>query len=105
MLPWLKAVLLASLLGGVALQGAGCIAVAVKLVDEVDATVSKLSQSDCAMVRVIHGMDVCRNSGSQAVLPAAYCYRTLGGVDCYDRADPGDRLIIRQATRATAGVK
>ena len=76
MLPWLKAVLLAALLGGVALQGAGCAAVAVKLVDEVDATVSKLSQSDCALVRVIHGMDVCRNSGSHAVLPSAYCYRT-----------------------------
>jgi hypothetical protein len=39
------------------------------------------------------------------VLPAAYCYRTLGGVDCYDRADPRDSPIIRQATRATAGVE
>ena len=50
-------------------------------------------------------MDVCRNSGSHTVLPSAYCYRTLGGVDCYNRADPGDRPIIRQAIRATAGVK
>jgi len=101
MLPWLRAMLLAA----VALQGAGCTAVAVKLVDEMDATVSKLSQSDCALVRVIHGMDVCRSSGSQAILPSSYCYRTLGGVDCYDRADPGDRPIIRQVTRATAGVR
>jgi hypothetical protein len=50
-------------------------------------------------------MDVCRSEGSQAVLPAAYCYRTIGGVDCYDRADPRDRPIIRQTTRATAGLE
>ncbi len=101
MLGWLRAVLLAA----VALNGAGCTAVAVKLVDEVDATVSKLVQSDCEMVRIVHGMDVCRSEGSQAVMPSAYCYRTLGGVDCYDRADPADRPITRQATRATTGLK
>ncbi len=89
----------------VALNGAGCAAVAVKLVDEMDATVSKLVQSDCEFIRVVHGQDICRSDGSQAVLPATYCYRTLGGVDCYDRADPGDRPILRQATRATAGVE
>lgn len=97
MLRWLRTILLAV----VAVNAAGCTAVAVKLVDEVDATVSKLSQSDCELVRVVHGMDVCRSKGSEAVLPAAYCYRTLGGVDCYDRADPRDRPIQRQATRTT----
>ncbi len=98
---WLKAILLVS----VTLSSVGCTAAAIKVVDEVDATVSKLSQSDCQLVRVIHGMDVCRSEGSQATLPSAYCYRTLGGVDCYDRADPKDRPITRQATRATAGLE
>ncbi|MBT4485975.1 MAG: hypothetical protein HOK30_10415 [Rhodospirillaceae bacterium] len=101
MFGWLRAVLLVA----VALNGAGCTAVAVKLVDEVDSTVSKLVQSDCEIIRVIHGMNICRSDGSQAVMPAAYCYRTLGGVDCYDRADPGDRPITRHATRATAGLE
>ena len=101
MIGWLRAILLVS----VTLSSAGCTAAAIKMVDEVDATSSKLSQSDCQLVRVIHGMDVCRSEGSQAVLPAAYCYRTIGGVDCYDRADPRDRPIIRQTTRATAGLE
>ncbi len=101
MFSWLRVILLAA----VAVYSAGCTAVAVKLVDEVDATVSKLSQSDCQLVRIIHGMDVCRSDGSDAVLPAAYCYRTLGGVDCYDRADPADRPIQRQATRTTVGLE
>ncbi|MDA1097384.1 MAG: hypothetical protein O2967_00250 [Proteobacteria bacterium] len=101
MLNWLRIILLAV----VAASSTGCTAVAVRLVDEVDATVSKLSQSDCQLVRIIHGMDVCRSDGSDAVLPAAYCYRTLGGVDCYDRADPADRPIRRQVTSATVGLE
>ena len=101
MLNWLRTFLLLA----VALNAAGCTAVAMKLVDEVDNTVSKLSQSDCQLVRVVHGMDVCRSSKSQAILPAAYCYRTLGGVDCYDRAVPADRSILRQATRTTTGLE
>ncbi|MBC8242591.1 MAG: hypothetical protein H8E30_19275 [Alphaproteobacteria bacterium] len=101
MLSWLRVILLVT----AAANTAGCTAVALKVVDEVDATVSKLSQSDCQLVRMVHGMDVCRSTGSEAILPAAYCYRTLGGVDCYDRADPGDRPILRQATRATTGLE
>ncbi len=101
MLSWSRAFLLVAM----ALSSAGCTAVAMKVVDEVDATVSKLSQSDCQLARVMHGMDVCRSNGSDAVLPVAYCYRTLGGVDCYDRADPGDRPIQRQVTRATTGLE
>ena len=105
---WLRAVLLAAM----AVNSAGCTAFVMKFappahdaVDEVDATVSKLSQSDCQLVRVIHGMDVCRGDGPDVVLPAAYCYRTLGGVDCYDRADPIDRPILRRVTRATDGLE
>ncbi|MFP6747547.1 MAG: hypothetical protein VCD66_08140 [Alphaproteobacteria bacterium] len=105
MLGWPRAQLSAALLAVVALSAGGCAAIAVKLVNEVDATVSKLVQSDCELVRAVHGLDICRSEGGQAVLPAAYCYRTLGGVDCYDRADPRDSPIIRQATRATAGVE
>ena len=76
---------------------------ALKVVDEVDTTVLKLLQSDCEMVRVVHGMDVGRSDG-QALLPSPYCYKALGGVDCYDRADLADRPINCQATRATAGI-
>ena len=93
------------MLAAMAVNSAGCTAFVMKLVDEVDATVSKLSQSDCQLVRVIHGMDVCRGDGPDVVLPAAYCYRTLGGVDCYDRADPIDRPILRRVTRATDGLE
>ncbi|NQV60383.1 MAG: hypothetical protein HQ502_11985 [Alphaproteobacteria bacterium] len=101
MLRWVRAFLLVAM----AVSSASCTAIAVKLVDEMDATASKLSQSDCQFARVIHGMDICRSDGSEAVLPAAYCYRTLGGVDCYDRADPADRPIRRQVTRAADGLE
>ena len=101
MLNWLRAILLVA----VAVQATGCTAVAVKLVDEMDNATSKLAQSDCHLVRIIHGMDVCRTEGNQAVMPVAYCYRTIGGVDCYDRADSQDRPINRQVTRNTAGME
>ena len=98
---WLRVILMVT----VAANAAGCTAIAIKMVDQMDAAVSKLSQSDCELVRMVHGMDICRSTGSVAILPAAYCYRTPGGVDCYDRADPGDRPILRQATRATMGLE
>ena len=105
MLGWPRAQLLAALLAVVALSAGGCAAIAVKLVNEVDATVSKLVQSDCELIRVVHGLNICRSEGGHAVLPAAYCYRTLGGVDCYDRADPRDSPIIRRAAHVTTGIE
>ena len=84
---WLRAILLVS----VTLSSAGYAAAAIKMVDEVDATVSKLPRSDCQLARVIYGMNVCRSEGSQAVRTAAYCYRTIAGVNCNDRADPRAR--------------
>ena len=101
MLNWLRAILLVA----VAAQGTACTTAAVLIVDEMDNVASKLVQSDCQFIGIVQGMDICRTEGSQAVMPVAYCYRTIGGVDCYDRADSQDRPINRQVTRATTGME
>ena len=75
----------------VAANAAGCVAIAIKMVDQMDAAVSKLSQSDCELVRVVHDMDICRRTGSVAILPTAYCYRALAA-----------SIAMTGPTRATA---
>lgn len=84
----------------VAFTSSGCAVMAVRVMDEVDKTISKLAQSDCELVRALHGKEVCYDrkaiEAMQAERDKAYCYRRLGGVDCYERRDPEDRPIDKQ---------
>lgn len=73
---------------------------AVRVMDEVDKTISKFAQSDCELVRAFHGKKVCFDQKRAAALQAerekVYCYRRLGTVDCYAKSDPADRPIDKQ---------
>lgn len=79
-----------------ALSAQGCTIAAVKAMDEVDKAISKFAQADCELVRLAHGTDVCRAPEPAAAPEPVYCYRRLGGVDCYARRDPMDRPIVRE---------
>ncbi|MDP6341969.1 MAG: hypothetical protein QF578_03310 [Alphaproteobacteria bacterium] len=97
---WLRFVLVLTL----AAPSAGCTAVAVTALKSVDNTVSKLVEQDCQILRVVNGNEICRDE-TITVVPSVYCYRTLGAVDCYDRADPKDRLIEQDTTPLVADIE
>jgi len=84
------------LLSCLSLTTQGCTVAAVKAMDEVDRTISKLAQADCELVRLAHGEDVCQSLDMNAEPDPVYCYRRLGGVDCYARREPADRPIVRE---------
>jgi len=52
-----------------------------------DHAVSALSGKDCSVVRKEAGRTYCVEDERHPT-PAAFCYRTLGDVTCYDRPDP-----------------
>jgi hypothetical protein len=87
-----------ALLLTVAVAASGCTVMAVKMMDEVDKAISKIAQSDCELVRVFHGKDVCLEKPEIAATKVGdvYCYRRLGSVDCYSRRDPEDQPIDKQ---------
>lgn len=70
----------------------GCTFVAVEAMDRVDNAVSKFVQADCELVRVAHGDPICKKP--DRVVQNVYCYKRLGGVDCYEARDPIDEPII-----------
>lgn len=53
----------------------------------VDHMVSMASGKDCSTIRKERGLTYCVEDMPQ-VRQNIYCYRDLGGVTCYDRADP-----------------
>lgn len=90
-----RAIATTLLICGCALSG-GCTYAAVEAMDRVDEAVSKFAQSDCELIRLVHGEAVCQ----EAVAPEQqeiYCYRRLGGVDCYAARDPIDKPILPPA--------
>lgn len=87
----------------------GCAVMAVQAINEIDNVISKLSQGDCELVRVLHGKEVCREEPDAAMARMenenVYCYRRLGSVDCYSRRDPLDEPIDKQVKPKPAVVK
>lgn len=53
----------------------------------VDHAVSIGSGKDCSVLRTERGLTYCKEDMPK-VRQNLYCYRDLGGVTCYDRADP-----------------
>ena len=80
-----------ALLGAVA--SGGCTLAAIEAMDRVDEAVSKITQSDCELVRLLHGRAPCSELAEQ-LQPEVYCYRRLGAVDCYAMRDPLDDPIV-----------
>jgi hypothetical protein len=75
----------------------GCTVAAYKAMEEVDKAISKIAQSDCELVRVFHGKEVCREEvAAEQTTDTVYCYRRLGGVDCYVEREPMDKPINRE---------
>lgn len=81
----------------------GCTFAAVEAMEQIDHAVSKLAQSDCELIRIAHGLAPCLTD-EEAAAPEVFCYRRLGGVDCYAARDPFDRPIVnpRPAQQANA---
>lgn len=70
----------------------GCTFVALEAIDRVDHAVSKFVQADCELVRIVHAEAICQEP--EQVSQDVYCYRRLGGVDCYGARDPIDQPIV-----------
>ncbi len=57
-----------------------------------DHVVSYVSGEDCSILHTQDGGEYCRDENGAvrdaSVTQQTYCYRTLGGVDCYLQEDP-----------------
>ncbi|GLQ05456.1 hypothetical protein [Sneathiella chinensis] len=81
MIRLLSSLLLFTILG----VTSGCTTAAVAVIDE---KVSQVMEEDCSTVNVMLGESYCRPRLKELVQEQVYCYRTLGGVDCYARENP-----------------
>ena len=79
------------------LGSAGCTALATTAIDQIDQAISTAARTDCELVRVIQGEDIC-HAPELAVQPTVYCYRSLGDVVCYDERQPRGNAIVDAAT-------
>ncbi len=57
-----------------------------------DHVVSYVSGDDCSILHTQDGGEYCRDTTEgpkdASVAQQTYCYRTLGGIDCYMQEDP-----------------
>ncbi len=80
----LRIVILGSLLSLV-LSTTGCTSAAVAVIDE---KISQMTEKNCTTVNIMLGEDYCRDKIRHLKQEAVYCYKTLGGVDCYREKNP-----------------
>ena len=66
----------------------GCLMVATSAIELVDETASLRLDMDCAVTHIFIAEPWCRSRTVPNNIPPVYCYRTLGGVDCYAEEDP-----------------
>ncbi len=55
-----------------------------------DHFVSFMSGKNCSTIRREKGQTYCEEDELRSAAPKVYCYRSIGGVNCYDRPDPFD---------------
>ncbi|MEK7820207.1 MAG: hypothetical protein AAB543_03770 [Pseudomonadota bacterium] len=55
-----------------------------------DHFVSFFSGKNCSTIRREKGQAYCEEDEMRSGAPKVYCYRSIGGVNCYDRPDPFD---------------
>lgn len=65
----------------------GCTTAAVAVIDE---KISQMTEKDCTTVNIMLGEDYCRDRDRSLRQEQVYCYRSLGGVDCYREKNPYD---------------
>lgn len=81
----------------IALAAQGCTRMATKTMAGVDQAISTVAQADCELARIARGDDICREPAPMPAPAPVYCYKRLGGVDCYASRDPMDQPIVREA--------
>ncbi len=84
-LPFLALVLLATACGGDSLVAS---TVASTVVGTVDEAVSRHTDQECSVMNLIDGDGYCRSRTVPSGRAPVHCFRTLGGVDCYEQRDP-----------------
>ncbi|MBL4739831.1 MAG: hypothetical protein JKY12_02495 [Sneathiella sp.] len=77
--------LIYSFLLSILLGATGCTTAAVAVIDE---KISQMTDKDCTTVNIMLGDDYCRDKNRTIKQEEVYCYRTLGGVDCYREKNP-----------------
>ena len=63
----------------------GCTTAAVAVID---AKVSQLMDQDCTTVNIMFGDNYCSDKQRELKQDPVYCYRSLGGVNCYSQKEP-----------------
>ena len=63
----------------------GCTTAAVAVIDE---KMSQLTGEECTTVNIMFGEDYCRARQREIKQDPVYCYRSLGGVNCYSQKEP-----------------
>ncbi len=68
----------------------GCLVatVANNTVGAIDLSISQKLAKDCSTLYVLSGDPYCQDRLKVDARDPVYCYRTLGGVDCYSETDP-----------------
>ena len=77
---------LAVLLGG----SSGCAAVAIGVpiaAGAIDTKVSQSTDGECSVENILVWDSFCHKTEAK-VPPQLYCFRSIGGVDCYPESDP-----------------
>lgn len=74
-----------SLLACVLLGTTGCTTAAVAVLDE---KISQMTEMDCTSVNVLLGESYCRENKRNLKQEKIFCYKTLGGIDCYREKNP-----------------
>lgn len=81
----LLALLLASACGGETLVAS---TIASTMVGTVDEAMSRRTDQECSVMNFVDGDGYCRSRTVPSGRPPVHCFRTLGGVDCYEETDP-----------------
>lgn len=79
----------------------GCLAatVANNTVGAIDLSISQKLAKDCSTLYVLAGEPYCQERLAEDVRDPVYCFRTLGGVDCYSETDP---YAVSESSRVAA---
>ncbi|MFT6556237.1 MAG: hypothetical protein ACJAYR_000077 [Sneathiella sp.] len=63
----------------------GCTSAAIAVVDE---KISQMTEMDCTSVNMVFGDPYCKEKREEIKQEPVYCYKTLGGIDCYATKNP-----------------
>lgn len=69
----------------VMLSTTGCTTAAVAVIDE---KISQMTEKECTSVNIMFGESYCKEKGEPIKQEPVYCYKTLGGIDCYAKEAP-----------------